>query len=407
MVKMFILKSISIKEGILYLIAILIAFSTFSGVFNLGTEVYVGVCLLFTIVSLFKGTTSITIGSWKVVGFVLICVISILINNPPSYFRVWERLLGFLNMLIAFSPLIVCRSMNRARSSLYDKMMKIMVFFSVASFVGYFLGVNYFIREGAVLAYNEAGHFSGFANHSMVLAPISAMGGLYALTMALTNKKREKFKWWVITLACFGAVLLSASRGALGGAIFAIIIVIYKLNKGRMGRSLKYSMIGIAVVALSFPLWGGLTQYVVEKNDYNMYQGGVAFSRETKMAARFYEIKHNFVTGVGFSVVDETVDYVDHSTGTVEPNSSWLGVFSMTGVFGLFLFLAIFIHAFITAYHKVNNPQLAILLCGILSFYFLHMMIEGYILAAGNILCGLYWLTIGVVYANCEKKVVK
>jgi hypothetical protein len=285
--------------------------------------------------------------------------------------------------------------------------MKIMMLFSVASFVGYFYGINYFVRGGSTLAYNEAGHFSGFTNHSMVLAPVSAIGGIYALTKTLFIDKQglKRWLWWAITFACFGSVLLSASRGALGGTLLAIIMSVYRLNAGKMGRFLRYSLITMAVMAFTFPLWGDLTQYVIQKNEYNIEQGGIAYSRESKMEARIYEIRHNFLAGVGFSVVDETVDTVDRSTGTIEPNSSWLGVFSMTGVFGFLVFLGIYLHSLYLAYKKIPDKQSSVLLFGLLGFFLIHMMIEGYVLAAGSFLCGTYWLTIGVIYAlQCNRK---
>ena len=199
-------------------------------------------------------------------------------------------------------------------------------------------------------------------------------------------------------------MLLSASRGSLGGIVLAITVILYRYNLGHIGKFIRYAAKGVVVAVIFFPLWGGLSQYVLDKNESNLTQGGIMYSRETKMAARLYEIQHNFISGVGFSVIDETVDSVDRTTGTIEPNSSWLGVFSMTGIFGFIIFLSIFIHAFISAYRKIPDIENAVLLCGILAFFMVHMMIEGYVLAGGNFLCGTYWLTLGVVYANVYEK---
>lgn len=389
------------RRCIFYLYALVVALSTFSGVLRIGTAVYVILVFLFFLYAFVARGKKLRIGSSAIVFFLIICILSILVNAPPSYFRVWERLAIFLSTLLAFSPLLVSESLNWNRRLLFEGLLKVMLLFSVASFVGFFFGINFFVRNGDILAYNEAGHFSGFTNHSMALAPVSAIGGIYAMTKALLTVKKERqwYLWWSLTFACFGSVLLSASRGSLGGTLLAIVIVIYRYNAGRISRFFRYFMIGIAIVAFTFPLWGGLTQYVVHKNNYNISQGGIAYSREAKMEARVYEIRNNFFTGVGFSVVDETVDVVDHSTGTIEPNSSWLAVFSMTGVFGFLLFLGIFIHAFKTAYKRIPDRNAAVLLCGILGYFLIHMMIEGYIFAAGSFLCGTFWLTIGTTYA--------
>ena len=391
------------REIFFLLYAIVIAFSTFSGVLRFGIIVYLVLVLLFFAICILtsSGRCSVKLGSKGIFGFLLVCTISILINNPPSYFRVWERLAIFLMVVIAFSPLILGNSFNRNRVLLFNGLVKVMALFAVASFFGYFLGINFFIRNGELLDYTEAGHFSGFANHSMVLAPISAIASIYGVSkmLSLGNKGNHKFFWWVITLTSIGSVLLSASRGALAGLVLGIVVSVYRHSGSRMGKFVQYGLVVVALASLTFPLWGGLADPVMEKYDYNISQGGMAYSREDKMAARMYEIRNNFISGVGFSVVDETVDSVDHMTGTIEPNSSWLGVFSMTGVFGFLIFLGIFIKSFWTAYKKIPDNEIAVFLCGLLSFFVVHLMIEGYVLAGGNFLCGFYWLTLGIVFA--------
>ena len=354
---------LSTNKIIVYLFPFLIAFSTFSGIFRLSTYYYIGTIFTFFLYTLIFGSKGLKIGSKIVLLFLLICILSILVNQPPSYFRAWERLALFFMTLCSFSPLIVSKGFNRNRFLLFHGLVKFMLVFAVASFFGFFGGVNFFVRNGDLLAYNEAGHFSGFTNHSMVLAPISAISGIYSLARALSQRnKKNKIFWWGITLVCIGSVLLSASRGSLGGIVLAITVILYRYNLGHIGKFIRYAAKGVVVAVIFFPLWGGLSQYVLDKNESNLTQGGIMYSRETKMAARLYEIQHNFISGVGFSVIDETVDSVDRTTGTIEPNSSWLGVFSMTGIFGFIIFLSIFIHAFISAYRKIPDIENAVLL---------------------------------------------
>lgn len=386
----------NIRKYTLFAIALVISFSTFSGIFRLSNVVYIGAVAFFLLISYIGKISGLRIGDWTIVGFILISVLSILINDPPEYFRSWERLLLFILILMAFSPLVTSRNLSLNRWILFDSLLKIMVVFSVASFIGYFFGINFFIRHGDLLAYDEAGHFSGFTSHSMILAPISSFSSIYAFGKIMQYKNRKRLLWTLVALCSIGAMLLSASRGAIGALIFSSIVVLYKFNSKNKSRFVKYMLIISGVLAMTFPIWGGLTQYVIEKNEYNISEGGVVYSREDKMAARFYEIKNKPLTGVGFATVDESVDEIDRNTGTIEPNSSWLGVFSMTGIFGFLFFLAIFVKSFLIAYNNIKNPKRSALLCGFLAFFFVHMMIEGYVLAGGSILCGMYWLTIGV-----------
>lgn len=383
-----------------FVIAMLFALSTYSGIYRINSVVFIGITYFFLLAHILLDLKKIIIRSWSIWAFIMICIISILINNPPSYFRAWERLALFINILLAFSPIIVTRRLTFNRVLLYKNIIIVMMLYSSISFWGYFAGINFFVYKGDLLDMYDAGHFSGFANHSMTLAPISALSGIYAYTKFFYYKRNiiKRILWLIIACLCFGSVLLSASRGALIGSMLALIVATYRINSGRITNFIKYVTVCVSIGLLTFPAWSDLTQYVLEKNEYNISQGGVIYSRETKMEARQYEIKHYFFTGVGFSTVDESVDTVDRESGTIEPNSSWLGVFSMTGVFGFLFFVWVYLNAFRKAYIIKNNCDSA-MMCGILGFFFIHLMIEGYVLAGGSFLCGMYWLTIGVIHA--------
>ena len=388
-------------------IAILMSLSTFSGVFRLPGIIYIFLVGFFFLFYVLLGHNKRRLGSGEIWLFVFICVLSIIINNPATYFRSWERLAIFVLTLLAFSPMIIRNDINYKRYKLFVSLLKIMLLFSIASFIGYFFGINFFIRDGITLDYHDAGHFSGFVDHSMVLAPVSALSSLYCFFMFLKNYPvaKKTIIWGAAFICCMGALLLSASRGALLGICFALVIMLFRYSSGKLIITIKYTFLVLSVVLITFPAWRGLTSSVMEKIEYNESQGGIMYSRETKMAARVYEIKNNFFTGVGFATVDETVDYVDRSSGTIEPNSSWLGVFSMTGVFGFVVFLVVFILSLINALKRILDKYQSSLMAGILSFFFIHMMIEGYVLAGGNFLCGFYWLSLGVTYGLSDNKI--
>lgn len=390
------------KNILIKALAFVVAFSTFSGVFHLNPIYYIGVTLLFILISYVPSVGIIHFKSKSILLLLTICVISLIINQPPTYFRVWNRLALYIIILIAYSPLFYSSSINKNRAIFYVSIIKVMIIFSVLSFIGYFFGINYFSVNGETLAYDVAGHFSGFTSHSMALAPISSISAIYCLSKFLSTDSKGFYKniWIVLTLACVGATLLSASRGALGGLILGVVVVIYRFKHGRMGAFIKYILIVSAFLATTFSVWGSLSDYVIQKNESNIEKGGIIYSRKDKMAARIYEIKNNPLTGVGFCTVDERVDYVNKEKGTIEPNSSWLCVFSMTGIFGFLVFLYIFVDSFIIALKRVKDNNSAILLSGIIAFLSIHLMIEGYVFAGGSYLCGFFWLTLGVIFAT-------
>ena len=131
------------KKLFFIIYALVIAFSTFSGVLiyrEYASLIYVlSVFAFFIIGALYgHGSRGLKIGSAEIAMFVAICVVSILINQPPSYFRVWERLALLLVSFLAFSPLVVGNVLNRNRTLLFEALVKVMLVFSVASFIGYF-----------------------------------------------------------------------------------------------------------------------------------------------------------------------------------------------------------------------------------------------------------------------------
>jgi len=385
-------------------LSIVIALSSFSGVFSLPSVVYVGAIFVFFLSSIAPHLNKVRFGSVGILFLLIICIVSILINKPAFYFKAWQRLFVFFLVILSFSPLLVNRTINIKRLQLFQTLIWVMLSFSISSFFAYFLGINYFVRNDVLLDYTEAGHFSGFTNHSMMLAPISSMSCIYSFSCILYHwgNKGQVKKWICLFVLCLGSLLLSASRGAIAGVVLGLIVTLFRYNSGKLFKTIKYAILAVSIAIITFPVWGSLTSSVIEKSNYNESQGGFMYSRETKMAARIYEIENNFFTGVGFSAIDESVDDVDKVSGTIEPNSSWLGVFSMTGVFGFIIFLSVFINTALLAIKKITDITTSSMMCGFLAFFLIHLMIEGYVLAGGSILCGLFWLTIGITYSLTE-----
>lgn len=303
---------------------------------------------------------------------------------------------------LCFSPIITGPYLNNNRLLLYRGLIKVFLLFSVASFIGYFFGINFFVYHGELLDLEDAGHFSGFTNQSMVLGPIASISSIYCLTRLLTlhsSEKKSLLVWGLLSISSIGSVMLSASRSALLGAIAAFIVTLFVFFKGRLSRFIRYIAIIIVLLCLSFPLWRSLTKGVIEKNEVNVSQGSAMYSRQQKMGARIYEIRKSPILGIGFSAVDPSVDEVDKVNGVIEPGSSWLCVFSMSGILGFIVFVYINIASLRAAYTRIENKKAAALLLGILTFFFIHMMVEGYVFAGGSLLCAFYWLTHGAIFA--------
>lgn len=126
-------------------------------------------------------------------------------------------------------------------------------------------------------------------------------------------------------------------------------------------------------------------------------------SRQNNWDQRIEEFKENPWFGVGFGAVDMGDDNITSISegGTVETGSGWLLVLSMTGILGFSLFVVFFVKAFKKTYRMVKYKYVEpyCLFGALLALFSVHMIAEGYSLAAGGLLFFNLWLLLGVTDA--------
>ena len=137
-----------------------------------------------------------------------------------------------------------------------------------------------------------------------------------------------------------------------------------------------------------------------------MEKGGTLSSRQSLWNERIKEFKSSPIYGVGFSSQKEIrIDIRTLNTGAVEPGTSYGAVFAMTGLLGGIPFLMIL------ASQILKKPSAAFGMLVIspaqvcLVFFGMHMMVEGYVFAAGSPLCALLWLSVGAASAWQNKNI--
>lgn len=406
-----ILSVLNLKEdSIIKIGAWLIAISSITGGILLPQQFYFAALALIGIIIFSRGGWHVS-NIWVLL-FLLVCILSLVVNNPPSFFRAWNRLGVYSLVLLVVSPLFDSLVATRVRYRLFIYFIYIGVILSVGSFFAFFLGINLFERNGEYLEIG-AGTFSGLMNHSMVLGPISALSAICVFVKVLNPgnlelSTRKKHLLIAVMVCCCGACLLAASRSALGGLMVGLTLVLVRTYKHRISRTMGT----IAVIAIlggaTFPIWGGLLTFVNQKQTSNVESGGAFFSREERFSARIYEFKSSPIIGIGFSTADTQFLGVDMETGRVEPGSSWLAILSMTGILGLLCFLPICFGA-VKRVWKIRDPFVSCLLCSFLSFFFIHMIAEGYIFAPKSCFILLLWLIFSCIngIATIEKNTSK
>jgi hypothetical protein len=138
-------------------------------------------------------------------------------------------------------------------------------------------------------------------------------------------------------------------------------------------------------------IFGRFTDELTEK--------GMLHTRKYLWRNRWEEFNDSPLWGIGMGVDKFIMSRTEYGTVVVEPGSSWLAILSMTGLIGaggLFLLVASHLKKLIT---KLDNfpPGIRAEIAAIGIFWSIHAIAEGWIFAAGSILCLFFWLWLGYV----------
>lgn len=386
------------RDFALKVIAWLLVLSSITGGILLPQSFYFFALGLLGILIVSRGQLRFS-NAWIIL-LLLACLLSIVVNRPPSYFNAWGRYIVYLLVVAVVSPMLFSESALKMRFKVLQYFTYIGVILSIGSFFAYFFGINLFERQGELLEIG-AGTFSGLMNHSMVLGPISALSAilLFSYTLSYRHSMKRGKRVLMITMMalCCGACLLAASRIALSGLVVGLLVVVIASFRETPSKAFRIVFFVIIIGVATYPIWGKLTTYVIEKQEGNYDRGSAFFSREDKFEARIYEFKSSPIFGIGFCVADPQFSGVNATNGRVEPGSSWLAVASMTGILGLLAFLPLCIIASIKVW-RIRDPLVRSLLAGMLFFFYIHMIAEGYIYAPKSCFSLLFWLILASIF---------
>lgn len=321
--------------------------------------------------------------------------LNLLAAQPDSVFLSWPRYVMFALLLTCVSPLLDGKYHRKSRHRMFLMVLWTCSFLAIGSFFGRFLGLNYMVAS-TIDSINHAGLFGGLTPHSMLLGPISGIGGVFMSYHAFRTKKKL---YWLLAALCLFSILFSASRSSLMASVVGIVLTIYKLS-GNASKFLRIGIIAGAIAASTFPLWDSALDGMIQKNVGNT-SGIDTSSRQGKWDMRIEEFVASPLIGVGFVSVDSELAREDYNntTGAVEPGSSWLSVFSMLGLIGAVILLPFLCTSYITVWKQTD--EFNAIVTGVLSLMYVHMIAEGYIFSGGSFLCFVLWLTLGV--ANDSK----
>ncbi len=389
-------------------LSIVIAFIVVNNVvavtFSLSNEYYI-VMAGALLVLLSKGGIRGFKGAY--VAFAFVCLISIMINDIPAVFQPWLRFATFVIVTAIVSPMLQSPALRRFRVETFVLIQYLLLLVTIISF---------FATLGGFNAMRNAAGRTGITVQVMIMGPVAGMSlvfCVYQLWIQTSRKlKRNEKSVYLLGVFCsFAMNLMAVSRiGVVAAAAGVLALIVYK-SRFRMGKSVKYALALFLILVATYPLWNNYSEQVVEKNRSYVEGAGMLASRQDHWEQRIKEFKESPLFGIGFGAVEFGDDSVSHvgGKGKTETGSGWLLVLSMTGIFGAILFVSFFVRAFKKTYRLVKDKYVEpfCLFGGLLALFSVHMIAEGYSLAAGGLLFFNMWLLLGVVDCWPKGKQIK
>lgn len=293
-------------------------------------------------------------------------------------------------MVAMIGPLVYSPSLIRFRDKLLESFFKVFMVIGGLSFVYWLLGIPSLGR----------GHFSGLMGHSMVLAPVAALGGLYAFYRFIHEPKGKK-KLLFLGLFVFSTldVVLAASRIALLGFVLGFSVFLF-FNKFRFRKLILLVLAAFAISIVS--TMNTNTANMTEENsvETEMLERGLDNTREQLWEDRIMEFKSSPIFGVGFASQDNTIvlQKGEGVGGNVEPGSTYLMILSMTGLLGAAALFYLFLKPMFSKrfWKRISSSERYKLAAFV--FFAVHFVSEGYIYSSGSLMACVFWVLVGTTY---------
>lgn len=330
-----------------------------------------------------RSSGKLFVNFWSL-AFCLICILSSAVNGIPV--NGWSRLCCFLLLMLVFGPLTGNAYIARQRKNILKWCSRLSVGVSLTVIITCLMPMN-----------NEESHFGLLPSDAMTIAPIASLAFVWGVAVSnLDGMKNILVALVSAAIATFALILLS-SRIAIAAAIVGgIAIIIFS----RSGKSKKFFPIYVFMFVMAISCIFPLTPEMHRKLNYADEKGSYLASREQLWDNRRMEIYESPLYGKGFRQITHGSSDFDYfasnaSNGKEEAGSSWLYLCSSLGIIGLGCFLAIWTKGM---WSSVKRKDL--FTTGALAMFGVHLIAEGYIMAAGAPLCLILWLTISCGLGN-------
>lgn len=330
--------------------------------------------------------------------YLITCLISILLNNIPAYYKIYSRYLVFILLLLSFSNLVNSRKIALMRLHAFHIFSILTVILVTINYIFFSLGI---VTDKALALYEERGLYTGStANNEMGL--LGAIAIMFVVTYGVKFFKQTAILSKIILLICLVSAIsmmaMASSRMGLICTIFSILFVLYKLNS----KNIKKIFISLSIVILGGFLVSTFMsdkfRFMLEKNG-NQVEEIKLNSREDMWKSRIKEYKESPIYGVGFGYMKYGWGNIgaENTKGRIESGSGWASVISQTGTLGAICMFLIVIPNLIYLIRKKSSTYCSAWYSGMCIMFILQPITEAYITTVGAVLCCLFWLNYSVI----------
>lgn len=366
-----------------------------SGIFgSWGYMAYYPVLFILAIYCLLKNKK---IG-YLYVAYLVVCFLSAIVNDIPSYYNIPIRLGVFVLLLCSFSNLLNSRKIALFRLHLFHIFSILCVILVTVNYVLFTLGMG---TSGQMELYEDTGLYTGStANNEMgLLGAISIMYivvfvGKYFKTLRLIGKLCVLFA----LICAISMMAMASSRMGLVCTLMSVAVVLIFMNRRKKMKIIFSAFIFIAGLYAVSLFMGDKFRFMLEKNGGSVETVDTN-SRDEMWESRLREYTENPLFGCGFGYMKYGwgSGSAKDNKGRIESGSGWMSVLSQTGTAGaMCIFLMVFPNVLYLIRRK-SDSYCYLWSLGMCVMFLLQPITEAYITTVGAVLCCLFWLNYSVI----------
>ena len=327
-----------------------------------------------------------------------VCLLSIVLNQIPTYYQIPIRYVTFILLLASFSNLINSRKIALMRLHLFH-------IFSILSVI--LVTINYIFFSAGLASkkqmeiFQEHGLFTGSTgNNEMGL--LAAVAIMFIIAFCEKFYRQITIVGKLIMLGCLVSAIsmmaMASSRMGLICTILSVAFVLYRLNSKNF---LKLGLASITLVAgmyVTAHLFGDKFQYMLSKNDNRLEKINLN-SRDDMWKARVAEFNDSPLYGIGFGYMKYGwgASGAKANKGRIETGSGWISVLSQTGILGVLCMSIIVLPNILFLIKRKSTSYCSSWYSGMCVMFIMQPITEAYITTVGAVLCCLFWLNYSVI----------